>query len=148
LAPVREFLVGGVPAAGGEAVGEFLPVAGGAREEFSHSSFAVVEAAGLNERAVGGDGGGGAPYVGLDEAGAEGVGGDVVFDGVGGAVCFDDLFARVVAAAAAGEGEVGEAEVGAVEDEDGVGVEELHVHGDNADASLEKLPLAAAACGG
>jgi len=46
-----------------------------------------------------------------------------------------------VAAAAAGEGEIGEAEVGAVEDDDGVGVEELHVHGDNADGFVEKLPL-------
>lgn len=142
LPPVREFLVGGVPAARGEAAGDFFPVAGGAREECSHSPFAVVEAAGLNQRSVGGDGGGGAPYVCLKEKRAEGVVGDVVFDGVGGAVCFDDLFVRVVAAAAAWEGEVGEAEVGAVENEDSVGVEELHVHGDNADAFLEKLPLA------
>ena len=48
-----------------------------------------------------------------------------------------------MAAEAVREGEVGEAEVGAVEDHHRVGVEELHVHGHNADALLEDLPVAA-----
>ena len=40
-----------------------------------------------------------------------------------------------------GEGQVGESKVGAVEDDDAVVVEELHVHGDNADVFVEELPL-------
>ena len=73
--------------------------------EGSYFAFAVVVAAGLDECAVSDGGAGGAPDVGLDEEGAEGVGCDVVFEGVCGAVCLvEDLFGGVVAAGAVGEG--------------------------------------------
>lgn len=52
-----------------------------------------------------------------------------------GAVDVDDLV--VVSAFAGGEGEVGEAEVGAVKDDELVVVEELHVHGGDANGFLE-----------
>lgn len=129
---VGEDLVGGVPARGGEILGEFEPVAevvlwaGG---EGAELVVAVVEAAGLEERAVGGEGAGGAPCVGLDGERAESVGGEVVEDGVGGAVEFEGHVTGVEAAAAVGEGDVGWAEVGAVEDDDLVVVHHLHVHG-------------------
>lgn len=64
---------------------------------------------------------------------AEGVGSDVVEDGVGGAIFGFDVLV-VVAALAGGEREVGEAEIGAVEHDDLVVLEDLHVHGGDADA--------------
>lgn len=49
---------------------------------------------------------------------------------------------------AVGESEVGRAEIGAVEDDDTVIVEELHVHSDDAYGFLEYLPLGIGSLGG
>lgn len=73
---------------------------------------------------------------------AEGVGSDVVEDGVGGAIFGFDVLV-VVAALAGGEREVGEAEIGAVEHDDLVVLEDLHVHGGDANAFLEEDPVPA-----
>lgn len=149
-ATVGEDLIGGVPAAVGEGDGELDPVAlvvvaGG---EGAELVMAVVEAAGLEKGAVGDDGGRGAPGVGLDGEGAERVGGEVVEDRVGGAVELEGHIAGVVAAATVGEGDVGGAEVGAVEDDDPVVAHDLHVHGRDADAALKEEPVAASRGGG
>ncbi|CAL9063442.1 unnamed protein product, partial [Musa banksii] len=106
----------------------------------SDGALAIVRAAGLDQAAVGGDGAGGAPGVGEDGERADGVGGHVVLGGVGGAVDGEGPVAGVVPAAAAGEGDVGGAKVGAVEDDDAVVGQQLHVHRRHADAGLEKLP--------
>lgn len=127
LHPVR-VIVSGAAMDSGDGEG------GGGKE----ADFAVagVVATGLDEGAVGVDGAGGAPDVRPDGEGTEGVGGGVVEDGVGGAVELDGF---VIAAAgfSGGEGEVGGAEVCPVEDDDLVVVEELHVHGGDADGFLE-----------
>jgi len=128
-------VIGGVPSSYCEGIVTLLPLTvltSFAWREGPYFAFAVVVAAGLDEGAVGDGATRGTPDVGLDEEGAEGVGCDVVFDGVSGAVCFENLFGEIVAARTVGESEVGKAEVGAVEDDDTVIVEELHVHGDDA----------------
>lgn len=61
---------------------------------------------------------------------------------MGGAIFDEGGVAGVVAARAVGEGEVGGAEIGTVEDDEVVVVKELHVHGGDADAFVEETPLA------
>lgn len=143
--PRGKDLVGGVPAAVGEAVvPKFAPVAGvvlGAGGEGAEGGVAVVEAASLEEGAVGGESSGGAPGVGAEGEWAEGVVGEVVEDGVGGAVELEGEVVGVEAAAVVGEGDVGGAEVGAVEDYDLVVVHYLHVHGGDAYAALQLHPV-------
>jgi len=118
--PRGKDLVGRVPAAVREVmVADFAPVAGvvlGAGGEGAEGGVAVVEAASLEEGAVGDEGPGGAPGIGAEGEGAEGVVGEVVKDGVGGAVELEGEVPGVEAAAVVGEGDVGGAEVGAVED--------------------------------
>ena len=86
-AAIVEDLVGGVPSVGGERVLLLGPVAAlvvpgaAARGHGARVAEPVVLAAGLDERAVGGDGGRGAPGVGEDGERAEHVGGDVVLGG-------------------------------------------------------------------
>lgn len=118
-------MVGGVPSRLRQRRVDFGPVAGvvGAGSVGSGGEYAVTGAAGLEDGTVGEDGGGGAQGVAEDGEGADGVGGDVVLNGVGGAVD------GVVGAISGREGDVGGADIGSVEDEDAVGVEELHVHG-------------------
>lgn len=144
LPAVGEDVVGGVPAALCKRRVGLPPVAGGvgAGRVGSGSAFAVVVATGLEEGAIGEDGGGGAPGIGEDGEGADGVGSGGVLDGVSSAVEGEGGVVGVAAAPAVGEGDVGGAEVGAVEDEDAVGVEELHVHGGYADVRVEEGPLA------
>lgn len=66
---------------------------------------------------------------------------------MGGAVGGEGPVVLILPAAAAGEGDVGGTKVGAVEDDDAVVVEELHVHGRDADAGLEERPSAAGGIG-
>lgn len=124
-------MIGRVPPPLRESRINFSPIAGiiatGCVD--SDGVVAVVVAAGLDEGAVRRDGAGGAPGVGEHREGADGVGGDVVLHGVGGAVHRERGVAWVVAAFPGGEGDVGGAEVRTIEDDDAVGVEELHVHG-------------------
>lgn len=78
----------------------------------------------------------------MDGEWTEGVLAYVVEDGVGGAVSLQGGVIGVLAALAAWEGDVGGPKVGAVEHDYLVVVEELHVHGGDADGGLQESPLA------
>lgn len=97
---VREELVGGVPAAGGEIGGGFGPVGVGGEE--TNGVVAVVEATGLEEGGVGEEGAGGTPGVGKDGERMERKGREVEEDGVGGAVGGESEVGRVLPAVAGG----------------------------------------------
>lgn len=146
-ASVGQDLRGGVPAAVGKVDRELGPLAFSvvARGDCADFSDARAVPASLNEGAVGVQCARGAPRVGADVEGADITGNDVVLEGVGGAVC-DGSVAVVgvvvlAAAGAGGEGEVGEAHVRTVEEDDFVVLEELHVHCRDSDTFVEKNPL-------
>ncbi|CAN6682784.1 unnamed protein product [Malus baccata var. baccata] len=147
LPSVWQNMAGGVPAADGQAVVVLLPVTTIAWLVNPHLALPVVEATGLDQAAVGRNGAGGAPDIGLDHEWAERVGGDVVLNGVGSAVNFESGVVGILAAFTIGQGQVGHAKVGAVVDDDAVVVEELHVHGGNANVLLQEHPFAAAGVG-
>lgn len=140
---VRQDLVRGVPPPLPELPAQLRPVGAEvvARPELTDPTNAVSVTAGLDENSVSVDGAGGAPRVGADSERTEGVGDDVVEKGVSGAVGSVG-FGRANAFAA-GEGEIGGTHVGPVEDYDLVVFEELHVHGRDSDARMEKIPVAA-----
>jgi len=138
-AAVGEDHVGGVPPPRGEERGELDPARG--RGEEPRDAVAAGEAAGLEERAVGEQGTRGAPWVGGERVRVEHVGAEVqehrVRRAVGGAAVVGGGRARRLR----GEGDVGRTRVGAVEHEDEVTREQLHVHRRHADARVEELPF-------
>lgn len=63
------------------------------------------------------------------------------------AIVFQDGIMHIAAAQTRGERDVGGTVIGAVEHDDLVVAQELHVHGGDADACLQQLPVALAAEG-
>lgn len=107
----------------------------------------VVESAGLYQSPVRHNRGRGAPHVGENHEGADGVVSHVVFDRVRGAVVLQRGVVQVVAASSVGQGDVGATEVGSVKDNYSIGVEELHVHGGYADVGEEEVPFSGGGVG-
>ena len=86
----------------------------------------------------------GAPGVGEDGEWAYRVGAGVEHHGMRTAVMLEGAVVRVVAAVATGEIDLGQADVGAVEEDRGVVVRDRRVHGRDSGVVQQELPCACA----
>lgn len=141
---VGQYLIGGVPPALGELnVLKLLPVTNGrrvTRNKLTEFAKAVEVAAGLDEGTIGEELAGGAPGVGEDGEGAEGVSLKVEENRVSITVSFQNRVILVIATVVSGEAYPGRTDVGTVEEHDGVEAGDGGVHGSYAGIGDEEFP--------